>query len=325
MCACDPARLVVIVPAHHDAGRHASARLDRLRPLTDCLRSLRATVDQWRAGTGLAFDEVRVVLVDDGSPVELATLLPSDVVTSVDVLRLDTRRGQGAALNAALTTYRAGAYALTDSDCVVGPDWITTIDKLAATDDGTDGAAGPPWPHRRPRTRKATWLTRQEAALIEHCTSRALRHGATARLDCRNAWLRAGVAGKLGRADFFPEDAGAALSGITSRLMESAGVRLGFDHGLVVRHQPVTSLRAQASTYFRRGATSDLDRHYAAGHRSLAQAFATTYARRHFVEPVRAGVSPAYVLLAHGAYWCGLARRSRNRNRSRSRSRSRSR
>jgi hypothetical protein len=73
-------------------------------------------------------------------------------VTSVDVLRLDARRGQGAALNAALTTHRASAYAFTDSDCVVAPDWITTIDKLAATDDGTDGGsraalAPPPAPH----------------------------------------------------------------------------------------------------------------------------------------------------------------------------------
>ena len=310
MCASDPARLVVIVPAHHDAGRHVWSRLDRLRPLVDCLRSLRVAVEQWRStGTGLAFDDVRIVLVDDGSPTELATLLPPDVVTAVDVLRLDIRRGQGAALNAALEAHRASAYAFTDSDCVVAPDWITTIEKLAATDDGTDGAAGPPWPHRRARTRKAAWLTRHETALIQHCTTRALRHGSTARLDCRNAWLRAGVAGTLGRAAFFPEDAGAALSGMTSRLLESAGVRLGFDPGLVVRHEPVSSVRAQASTYFRRGATSDLDRHYAAGYRSLAHAFAARYARRHFVEPVRAGVSPAYVLLAHGAYWCGLARR----------------
>jgi hypothetical protein len=315
MCACDPARLVVVVPAHHDAGRHAWARLDRLRPLVDCLRSLRVAVDQWRTGTGLAFDDVRIVLVDDGSPVELATLLPAEVVTSVEVLRLDARRGQGAALNAALRTHPASAYAFTDSDCVVASDWITTIDKLAATADGTDGAAGPPWPHRRPRShsRKADWLTQQETALIRHCTDRALRHGAAARLDCRNVWLRAGVAGKLARPDFFPEDAGAALSGITSRLMESAGVRLGFDHGLVVRHEPVTSVRALAGTYVRRGATSGLDRYYAARHRSLASAFTTTYARRHFVEPVRAGVSPAYVLLAHGAYWCGLAWRSRRR------------
>ena len=307
MCACDPARLVVIVPAHHDAGRHAWSRLDRLRPLVDCLLSLRTAVEQWRTGTRLAFDDVRVVLVDDGSPTELATLLPADVVTAVDVLRLDTRRGQGAALNAALTAHPAGAYAFTDSDCVVAPDWITTIEKLAATDDGTDGTAGPPWPHRRARTRKAAWLTRHETALVRHCTNRALRHGATARLDCRNAWLRAGVAGKLGRAGFFPEDAGAALSGMTSRLMESAAVRLGFDPALVVRHLPVTSIRAQASTYFLRGATSDLGRHYAAGHRSLARAFVATYVRRHFVEPALAGVSPAYVLLAHGAYWCGLA------------------
>jgi hypothetical protein len=315
MCACDRPRLVVIVPAHHDGSRRSWSRLDRLRPLVDCLRSLDAAAVQWRSGVGLAFDDVRIVLVDDGSPTALAGLLPPDVLTAVEVLRLDTRDGQGGALNAALRAYPAGAYAFTDSDCVVAADWITTIDKLAAIDDGSDGGAGPPWPHGRALTRKAAWLTRNEAALIRHCTDRALARGSTARLDCRNAWLRSGVAGKLGRPDFFPEDAGAALSGMTSRLMESAGVRLGFDHGLVVHHEPVTSIRAQASTYFRRGATSDLDRHYAAGHRSLAHAFGATYLRRHFVEPARAGVSPAYVLLAHGAYWYGLARHGRSRRR----------
>jgi len=308
MCAGDPPRLVVLVPAHHDPGRCAWSRLDRRQALIDCMSSLRAAVERWRStGTRLAFDDVTIVLVDDGSPTELATLLSRDVLDGVDLLRLATRRGQGAALNAAITTHRAAAYAFTDSDCVVAPDWITTIDKLAGTEDGTDGTAGPPWPHRRGRTRKSAWLTSQETALVRHCTDRALRAGVAARLDCRNAWLRAGVAAKLGRADFFPEDAGAALSGMTSRLLDSAGVRLGFDPGMVVRHEPVTSVRAQALTYFRRGATSDLDRHYAAGHRSLAHAFAVTYAWRHFVEPVRAGVSPAYVVLAHGSYWCGLA------------------
>src|SRR5262245_2937327 len=140
MCACDPPRLVVIVPAHHDAGRHSWSRLDRLRPLVDCLRSVHVAVEQWRSGAALAFDDVRIVLVDDGSPTELAGLLPPDLRTAVDVLRLDLRRGQGAALNAALKAHPGGAYAFTDSDCVVAPDWITTIDKLAATDDGTDGA-----------------------------------------------------------------------------------------------------------------------------------------------------------------------------------------
>ena len=251
---------------------------------------------------------MRIVLVDDGSPTELATLLPPDAVTvgRRAAARHPPRPGRRPERRAE-DPPRPSAYAFTDSDCVVAPDWITTIDKLAATDDGTDGAAGPPWPHRRRRD--------PEGGLADPARDRAdpalheprAGHGSTARLDCRNAWLRAGVAGKLGREDFFPEDAGAALSGMTSRLMESAGVRLGFDPGLVVRHQPVTSVRAQASTYFRRGATSDLDRHYAAGYRSLAHAFTATYLRRHFVEPARAGVSPAYVLLAHGAYWCGLA------------------
>jgi hypothetical protein len=311
MCASDRSTLVVLVPAHHDAGGCGWSRLDRLGSLVECLRSLLAAVERWRrTGTGLAFADVRIVLVDDGSPVELVDLLPSDVVEAVTVLRLEERHGQGAALNTALRRHEATAYGFTDSDCVVAEDWVTTIEKLAATDDGTDGAAGPPWRHGEPRGAKARWLTGQETALVRQCTTQARHLGVAARLDCRNVWLSARVAEKMGRPDFFPEDAGAALSGVTSRLLESAGVRLGFDPGLVVRHEPLTSVRAQVVTYFRRGATSDLARHYAAGHRSLAHAFLGTYARRHFVEPVRAGVSPAYVLLAHGAYWCGLATRA---------------
>jgi hypothetical protein len=291
-------RLVVVVPAHHDPARSARCRLDRLRPLVDCLDSLIASADRCRQRR--TFGDVSIVLADDGSPQQLATLLPQPILDRIEVLRIDTCRGQGAALNAAIRKHPATAYAFTDSDCVVAPDWIGTIDALAAAAGGTDGAAGPPWHHREAPGRKARWLTRQETALVRHCTLAALGDGTT-RIDCRNAWLRAQA------LDSFPEDAGAALSGVTSRLLQATGVRLTFAPQLVVRHEPLTSIRTVALTYLRRGATSDLATHYAAGHRSLSHAFARTYARRHFLDPIRAGVGPGYVLLAHGSYWCGLA------------------
>jgi hypothetical protein len=269
-----------------------------------CRRSLIAATGNRRHPR--VFGEVSIVLVDDGSPQQLATLLPQRILDRIEVLRIDTRRGQGAALNAAIRKHPAAAYAFTDSDCVVAPDWIRTIDALASTKD--DGAAGPPWRHQEARGRKARWLTEQETRLVRHCTTLALERGTT-RLDCRNVWLSADVAAK----NAFPEDAGAALSGVTSRLLDAAGVRLGFAPQLAVRHEPITSVRAQALTYFRRGATSDLATHYAAGHRSLSHAFTRTYARRHLVAPIRAGVSPGYVLLTHGAYWCGLIWRGRSR------------
>lgn len=303
-----PERILrVLVPAHHDPGRHPCSRLDRLGPLVDCLTSLLDATDHWRSAGGRAFDDVGIVLVDDGSPVPLSTLLPDHLRKAVDVHPLDTRRGQGAALNAALAAKRtASAYAFTDSDCVVAPDWISRIDTLAARDDGTDGTAGPPWPHLPAGGGRARWLTGQETALVRHCTERAVREGVPARLDCRNVWLRASTVDRVGRGSFFPEDAGAALSGMTSRKLTDAGVRLGFDPGLQVRHAALTSVRAQAVTYFSRGATSDLGEHYARGHPSLWRAFTGEYARRHLLDPVRARVAPAYVLLAHGSYWCGL-------------------
>ncbi|HEY6749526.1 MAG TPA: glycosyltransferase family A protein [Mycobacteriales bacterium] len=284
-------------------------------PLIECLRSLIAAAEQWRAGgSRAAFDDVRILLVDDGSPSPLEKLLPASLFGAIEVLRLEERSGQGAALNAALATHAAAAYAITDSDCVVADTWLTTIARLAAERDDVGGVAGPPWRHDSPTGRKSRWLTDQETALVRHCTERAVRHREV-RLDCRNVWLRGEVVESIGPKTFFPEDAGAALSGMTSRILAAEKVTLGFEPAMEVRHQPLTSVRAQAVTYFSRGATSDLSDHYAAGHRSLWQAFTRTYFRRHFVEPIGAGVSPAYVLLAHGSYWCGLFRRRAGRPR----------
>ena len=304
--------LLVLVPAYHDPTRGRWSRLDRHRPLLECLESLVDAIASWRSGgTTLAFDDVEVLVVDDGSPAELATLLPPFLLDVVDVMRLHDRRGQGAALNAALRIRTEAAYAITDSDCAVASDWITTIDKLAGNADGTDGTAGPPWRHQPTTDRKAAWLTAHETKLVRYCTTRALGEGTAARVDCRNLWLRGDAVERVGRNGFFPEDAGAALSGMMSRKLESAGIRIGFDDGMIVRHEALTSMRAVVRTYFSRGATSDLATHYATGHRSLLHAFVRTYFMRHFVGPIRAGVSPAYVLLAHGSYWCGLGWRRR--------------
>ena len=301
--------LLVVVPAHHDADRHRWSRLDRKRPLTDCLESLITSAGKWRAnGSTVVFDRVQILLVDDGSPKPLATVLPYSVLESITVERLGRRRGQGAALNHAFATYDATAYAITDSDCVVAESWLTTIATLAESADDTDGTAGPPWHHQKCGSRKAKWLTEQETRLVRHCTERAGRHDET-RLDCRNVWIRGDVVEKIGRESFFPEDAGAALSGMTSRMLSASGVKLGFSTAMSVEHESLRSVRAQVLTYFSRGATSDLCQHYLAGHRSLRRAFLGIYLRRHFLEPARAGVNPFYVLLAHGAYWCGLFRR----------------
>jgi hypothetical protein len=301
--------LVVVVPVHHAPGSGRWRRLDRLADLVACLRSLLRAREVLWAGGRSALGDVTVILVDDGSPEPVGPALPADVQEGVRVERVPVRRGQGAALNWAIRTVRAAAYALTDSDCQVAEDWLVVIEReyLAVARSGDLlGSAGPPWQHRRGATRWSRWLTEQEGRLARGCFVREVdpRAGTVARLDCRNVWLRCEVVAGGG---WFPEHAGAALSGVVSHRLAAGGRRLRFTPDMVVRHAPVPSAWAQARTYFLRGATRELGDAYATGHRSLPAAFARTYAHRHFIEPVRWGVHPAYVALAHGAYWLGLA------------------
>jgi glycosyltransferase involved in cell wall biosynthesis len=301
--------LAVVVPVHHARGSGRWQRLDRLAGLVVCLRSLLRAREVLRAGGRSALGEVTLVLVDDGSPEPVGPALPADVRAGVRVERVPVRRGQGAALNRAVRAVGAAAYALTDSDCQVAEDWLVVIEReyLAATGcGGVLGSAGPPWRHRPGDTRWSRWLTDQEGRLAQACFLRDAdpRTGTIARLDCRNVWLRCEV---VAGGDWFPEDAGAALSGVLSHRLAASGRWLRFAPEMVVRHAAVSSARAQVRTYFLRGTTRELRDAYAAGHRSLPAAFARTYARRHFVEPVRSGVHPGYVALAHGAYWLGLA------------------
>jgi glycosyltransferase involved in cell wall biosynthesis len=223
--------------------------------------------------------------------------------------RLPSHAGQGAALNHAIDMFPADVYAFTDSDCVVADNWIQAIDLGAAHLDDTVGTCGPPWRHLQASTRLGRWLTDNESRLVETCFRPLIDvDERTTRLDCRNLWLR----GDQVKPGWFPEDAGAALSRTVSRLVAERGEHLRFDPSLTVFHAPILSVVTQALTYYQRGRTSDLSKHYAAGHRNLAVALARTYWRRHFVQPVSSGVHPTYVALVHGAYWAGLARRRPN-------------
>jgi len=277
--------------------------------LVACLRSLLRAREVLRAGGRSVLGEVTVVVVDDGSPEPVGPTLPADVRAGVWVERVPVRRGQGAALNRAVRAVRGAAYAVTDSDCQVAEDWLLVIEReylAVGASDGVLGSAGPPWRHRSGATRWSRWLTEQEGRLVRACFLRDVDPcaGTLARLDCRNLWVRCEV---VAGGDWFPEDAGAAVSGVLSHRLAAGGQRLRFAPDMVVWHAPAPSARAQARTYFCRGATRELGDAYAAGHRSLPAAFVRGYARRHFVEPVRSGVHPAYVALAHGAYWLGLA------------------
>src|SRR3954470_9460017 len=109
----------VVVPAHlADAGQAAflSAAMDSL---------VAQTLPDWEA-----------VVVDDGSPLPVEPLLPSD--PRIRLLRHGRNRGLGAALNSGLEAATAGNVAYLPVDDLIVPEHLAS---LAAALDGDDEAA----------------------------------------------------------------------------------------------------------------------------------------------------------------------------------------
>jgi glycosyltransferase involved in cell wall biosynthesis len=310
----NPLSLAVIIPFRASTTRHVA-------DLNACVASVLASISE--SEPEVLWSAIRIVLVDDYSPRPVAGHLLRELESKVDIIANVRTRGQAGALNSACSTVSADIFAFVDSDCIVAPGWIRAWGLHYRIHPGCIGVAGPNWFHAPAASRWARVLTTAESRLMRYMFLRYVDagHGTTGRVDCRSLSLRASFLGAVFLdGDIFPEGLGPSVSGQFSgrlrRLLKGSGTAVCYDSTLMTVHRPVESVWFQIRRSFRFGRDGEFWREYASNGRSLGSVFVKRYLRDHFVGPWRQGRCPlAYVVLMNGAFWIGIALRSREARR----------
>jgi glycosyltransferase involved in cell wall biosynthesis len=311
-----PERIAVIVPVYHDTARGKVAGTDRIDLLKRCLASVvQATHHCQTNNTG--FREITIVAIDDYSPSDPEAFLDADLLRQIRWLKNAGVRGQGGALNFAMATINADAFAFTDSDCVVARDWLQRIAEHYRAYPYHGGVGGPHWLFGVAAARWPCLLTSQEAALMRFLAESKIDHvhATTTRVDCRNLSLRADFAARLTAASsLFRSDGSVSVSGQASHFLKRQLARgeapVGFSLTMRTLHQPVSSIMGQIARYYARGRWSAFDEIYFSQYENLRAALTRRYALRDFISPVlSASASVWYVWPVHLAFWVGIARR----------------
>lgn len=305
------ASLAILIAARHDISHR---RHDRLNALQDCLRSVCASVTSYLTDPIRLWEHVRIVVIDDHSPVSLRSLLVGVSPLRVEVLRSCRVPGQAGALNDGLRRVAASHYAFTDSDCVVHVDWVSQLSQVYAAYPRCAGVAGPNWLFLQTNGWWRKYLTEQESRLTRHVFTAYLdqRRGTTTRIDCRNLSLSSAFI----RAHFpemvvFQEHSGPSVSGQTSllmrRLLEGKSLMIAFAPHALTYHQPVLSLWSQLKAYYQRGRLGKFDVWYRQPGGSLWRAFVRRHFVRHFIDPwINGNCTLVYAVGMHVAFWMGI-------------------
>jgi glycosyltransferase involved in cell wall biosynthesis len=296
-----------MVPVYINVDAPKAHRLNRVHQLVECLSSVLISIDQ-------ANEPVTLVLVDDKSEINVADLLPSSLLQRVRLLRNTGTKGQAGALNFCLEHTTTPYIAMTDSDCIVGKDWIPTILANLPT-QGELGLCGPNWRHQSTPGFWKKALTSCESSLMRHhFLERVDRSGQfTDRFDCRNFVLNVKRFEELSCSrKFFVESRGTSVSGITTHYIRDnylTKYRVSYRYleALHTYHEPIVSLRTQLVTYYIRGRRGSFRLIYQRTSASLLLSFFQTHLARHFVRPcIRNPLTTWYVICVHAAYWYGI-------------------
>lgn len=315
--------IVAIVPFYHDPTASASSRKNRHRQLLTCLTSLCAAA-KYCDELSQPSVGIRIALIDDRSPVDIADSLRCAGGARVSVLRNNGERGQAGALNFAMANIHADVFAFTDSDCVVQLDWFAELLEFFKSESEFGGVAGPYWRFSPTEGLWSRLLTCHESYLMEFlaigrscCTP-----SCATKIDCRNMALRAAYARSLMLDDALFRAGSYSVSGLASYLVQKkigqGAARVGYRTTLLAYHAPIVSLFAQIKTYYARGRGSELGDVYSSQFGGIFAAWTNRYGRRHFLDPIlQRPTSAIYILLVHGAYWAGiLIRRLKDRSQS---------
>ncbi len=311
--------LAIVIAARHDP--KTSRSFDRLTLLVSCLQSISDAVvwDQRQAGNG--WKEIKIILVDDYSPVPLVTLLPLNILDKIHVLRNGRTPGQAGALNYVLLNSSADVFAFTDSDCMVAQDWISKLHEHYINFPNRVGVGGPNWLFAKSPSFWKRFLTHQEATLARYIFASYIdfKTTTTRRIDCRNLSLRTDFLAKYYKDGFFQEGSGPSVSGQASanlrNILSNNGLVVGYEPKALTYHKSVDGLVNQVKAYYRWGRQGDYYQIYSDEFGSLRKAFFKRYLKRHFVSPaVKDGVFWPYLLLVHGAYWIGILKKQKSRS-----------
>jgi Glycosyl transferase family 2 len=309
-----PDRIAVIVPVHHDQTRSKSARTDRATLLRRCLASLLDASKYCQYST-VRFREITIIPVDDYSSVDLISLVNLDMPGPITWLKNRGTKGQAGALNFAISTIDVDAFAFTDSDCVVALDWLKCIAEHYRAYPHHVGVGGPNWLFNDAPSWWSRVLTYNEGGLMRFLSESQINRldATTTRIDFRNLSLRADFVRRVTAAGplFIDGTVGVSCqaSYIINNIMKNVGTPIGFRENMITSHQPVSSMRRQIATYYRRGCHSTFAEIYSELYGNLLKALMKRYIVRHFLSPLSYATF-WYVWPLHLGFWSGIICRS---------------
>jgi glycosyltransferase involved in cell wall biosynthesis len=263
---------------------------DRLESLDRCLSSIERSIDA--VGQDSSTEAFQILIVNDRSSPNFRTDVEL-LHPRVDIIDAEGI-GPGAARNTALARTDADLYLLTDSDCVVSPDWCREALAWYRARHSTM-AQGVPWLFQR---RQNADLGASEEALYRHMFSTYLAGGTTSMIDSRNMLVARGHFDQHPRKIFADQSAQAtAESRILLGDLLKNGFKIDWCPKLEVYHEDPADAAAGWRQKYRHGSGR-----YYIWHNLPAIEFLLD---RYFVSPIKAGNDPSYVIPAHLAFLMG--------------------
>lgn len=304
--------VAVLIPIFNDEKIERWKRTDRLEEFKACIDSIIRSKKIFEQKRKLK--SIRIVVVDDGSSPPIREQMP-EFSSAVTILRTKQNIGQAAGLSWAIEHLEEDVLVFTDSDCVVGENWLTVIADHYEQFPTHVGVTGPNWVHAEPASSWLKWVTKQESLLMRYNFLRYVNDAGTTstRVDCRNFSIRSTAFAQLTDGEYFSIAAGPSVSNQLSHHLRQ-GLRaerwdLGFSKDLLVTHAPLTGFIDQMRTYYDRGVKGNYKAYYRQGRQGLFRSFFGHHFSHHFFAPVKnGGVSSFYTFFLHLAYWIGIVR-----------------
>ena len=178
-------RVTVVLPAYRESDRIAET-VARVRT------ELAVALAEADGQTDVVVDDIEVVVVDDGSPDDTATV--AEAAGADRVVRLDRNRGKGAAVRAGVAVASGRTVVFTDADLAYGPAQVAAL--VVRVEEGYDLVVGSRR-HTETTTLVRAGRLREVGGRLVNLTTHALLLGQYRDTQCGLKAFRADVAQPL--------------------------------------------------------------------------------------------------------------------------------